>query len=320
MTKEQLLSKFKEKKYLITMGCGSISKMFGVSVELARECKKITRDNIEKFGTTYHPKEVAFKNEIHNNLKVLFLDIETAPMVSYTWGRWQQNIGLEQTVSEWYILSWSAKWGGDDLVLSGVLTTKEAISEDDSRIMIDLWNVLNQADVVISHNGLRFDHKKINTRFILNGLPPTRPFRIIDTLKIVKENFAFSSNKLDNLLIQFGLDRKLKTEFKLWKDCMNGDSESLKKMSEYNDMDVITLEQAFIKLKPWVKNFPHYALYNNIEDNHICPTCGSKSLLEDGSYTTVANKYKLYRCGSCGSISRNRKAEKIKLTTTNNIR
>lgn len=205
-------------------------------------------------------------------------------------------------------------------MINGVLTPEEAIAEDDSRIMLDLWNVLNQADCVVTHNGIRFDHKKINTRFLLNGLPPTRPFRIIDTLKSIKENFAFSSNKLDNLLIQFNFERKLGTNFKLWKDCMNGVQSALTEMSTYNDWDVIQLEKVFIKLKPWIKNFPNYVLYNDVTDIDICPTCGSKHIIKDGSYTTVANKYQLYRCSDCGCISRSRKADKVKISITNNIR
>ena len=320
MTKEDVIAFFKEKPYSLEMGVGKLSNWLKTDVDIIREARAIVRKNLKEFRTTHHPKEVASNRPIANSLKVLFLDVETAPLIGYVWSRWQQNVGLDQTVSEWFILSWSAKFGGENKMINGVLTPEEAIAEDDSRIMLDLWNVLNTADVVVTHNGIRFDHKKINTRFLLNGLPPTRPFRVIDTLKAVKENFAFSSNKLDNLLIQFDFERKLGTNFKLWKDCMNGSREALAEMSTYNDWDVIQLEKVFLKLKPWIKNFPNYVLYNNVEDIDICPTCGSKHLIEDGSYTTVNNRYQLYRCGGCGSISRRRKADKVKISITNNIR
>ena len=312
MTKKEVIEVFRVKPYMLIMGANKLSKQLKTDANIIREARNSIRKESNKIVAAYSAPA--------NSLKVLFLDVETAPMIGYWWSRWNQNLGLDQTVSEWFILSWSAKFGGDDKMYKGVLTSEEAKSEDDSRIMIDLWNLLNQVDCVVTHNGIKFDHKKINTRFILNGLPPTRPFRIIDTLKVVKENFAFSSNKLDNLLIQFGLDRKLDTNFKLWKDCMAGDEIALARMSEYNDWDVISLEKAFIRLKPWVKNFPNYVLYNDIEDIDVCPTCGSKHLFEDGTYTTVANRYQLYRCNECGSISRRRKADKIKITITNNIR
>lgn len=320
MTKEEVISIFKQKPHMLLMGANKIASQLKTDAETVRLARAIVRKNMKEFGTTYNPKEVAFNKPNHNSLKVLFLDVETAPLVGYMWSRWNQNIGLDQTVSEWYILTWSAKWGGSSEMHSCKLTPEEAKAEDDSRIMVDLWNILNQADVVVTHNGIKFDHKKINTRFILNGLPPTRPFRIIDTLKVVKENFAFSSNKLDNLLIQFGLDRKLDTSFNLWKGCMNGDAKSLDRMSEYNDFDVIQLENAFLKLKPWIKNFPNYVLYNNVQDAEVCPTCGGKHLIQDGSYTTATNKYQLYRCMDCSSLSRRRKAEKVVVKITNNLR
>lgn len=320
MTREEVISFFKERPYSLEMGAGKLANWLKTDIDTIRIARSIVRKNMKEFGTTYHQKEVAFKKETHNSLKVLFLDIETSPVLAYSFRVWKTNLRPEQMVADWYCLSWSAKWGGEDKIINGVLTPEEALNEDDSRIMIDLWNVLNQADCVISHNGLSFDHKRINTRFILNGLPPTRPFRIIDTLKVVKENFAFTSNKLDSLLEKFGLAKKLDTDFQLWKDCVHGNQEALIRMSQYNDWDVISLERAFMRLKPWIKNFPNYVLYNDVDDKDVCPTCGSKHLIEDGTYTTVANRYQLYRCGGCGSISRRRKADKVTISITNNIR
>ena len=42
--------------------------------------------------------------------RILLIDIETAPLLSYTWGTWDQNIGLNQIEQDTYILSWAAKW------------------------------------------------------------------------------------------------------------------------------------------------------------------------------------------------------------------
>ena len=105
MTKEEVIAFFKEKPYALLMGANKLSRQLKTDVNVIREARAIVRKNMKEFGTTYHPKEVAFNLPIANSLKVLFLDIETAPMVSYTWGRWQQNVGLDQTVSEWFILS-----------------------------------------------------------------------------------------------------------------------------------------------------------------------------------------------------------------------
>lgn len=317
MTKEEVIAVFKEKSYLLLMGANKISFQLKTDVNIIREARAIVRKNIKEFGTTYHPKEVAFKSD---KQKILFLDIETAPLRAFVWSRWKQNVGLSQTISEWFMISWSCKWLNDDYVYSDVLSPKEAIGEDDKRICNSLWYILNEADTVVTHNGISFDHKKINTRFLLNNLMPTKPFRIIDTLRVIKENFAFSSNKLDNLLIQFNLPRKLHTNFELWSDCLAGSLEALTEMETYNKNDVVTLEKAFDRLKPWIKNFPNYVLYNELSDAMVCPTCGDIHLSDIGYYTTGVSKYKMYRCDNCKSISKLRKSEKTKVLLTNNIR
>lgn len=317
MTKEEVIAFFKEKPYSIEMGVGKLSNWLKTDVDIIREARAIVRRNLKEFGTTYHPKEVAFKND---KQKILFLDIETAPLRAFVWSRWKQNVGLSQTISEWFMISWSAKWVNDDYVYSDVLSPREAIEEDDKRICNSLWYILNEADTVVTHNGISFDHKRINTRFLLNDLMPTKPFRIIDTLRVIKDNFAFSSNKLDNLLIQFNLPRKLHTNFELWSDCLAGSLEALTEMETYNKNDVVTLEKAFDKLKPWIKNFPNYVLYNELSDAMACPTCGNTHLSDIGYYTTGVSKYKMYRCDNCKSISKLRKSEKTKVLLTNNIR
>ena len=69
-------------------------------------------------------------------LKVLVFDIETAPARAFVWGFWKQNVAPSQVISDWYMISWSAKWLNDYEVMSDVLTSDEAITEDDYRISI----------------------------------------------------------------------------------------------------------------------------------------------------------------------------------------
>jgi len=39
--------------------------------------------------------------------KILLFDIETAPILAYTWDIWDQNIALNQIKQDWFVLSWS---------------------------------------------------------------------------------------------------------------------------------------------------------------------------------------------------------------------
>lgn len=202
------------------------------------------------------------------------------------------------------MISWAAKWLGSKEVMSECLTPEEILNEDDDRIIKHLWQLMDQADIVVAHNGKRFDVPKMNSRFILAGLPPTSPFIQIDTKEVAAKQFGFSSNKLDALAGYFNIKHKDETTFELWANCLKGDKKALEYMEKYNKNDVVILEQVYLKLRPWIKNHPNIGLYIE-EDKMVCPSCGSDKLEEDGSfhYTSV-NKYKVMRCAGCGAISR----------------
>lgn len=243
-----------------------------------------------------------------NKCKILVLDIETSPLKAYVWKRWKENIALDQTISEWFMICWSAKWLDDDVVFGECLTPEEIKNEDDSRITSILWSLLDECNVVIAHNGKRFDIPKINSRFVLNGLPPTSPYKIVDTLEIAKKQFGFSSNKLDALATYFGIENKDKTDFNLWKRCLDGEQEALDYMLKYNKKDVAILNDVYLKLRPWDKKHPNLATILD-SSNPICPICGSthiRIIKGDKYYHTQLSKYNTYRCEDCGAVLRDR--------------
>jgi hypothetical protein len=237
----------------------------------------------------------------------LFLDIETAPLRSYTWRLWKQDIPTAAIISDWFCISWSGKWANSDSVYSQVLTREEVLMEDDNRIISTLWMLLGQADVVCTHNGERFDIPRIRSRFLVNGLPPTRPYLQIDTLKVVKKEFGFSSNKLDYIAQVLGIPGKIPTGLDLWIRCMNGDEVALKQLEEYNRNDVIVLENVYLKLRPFIKTHANFNLWSD-SNEPVCPHCGSKNIIaETGGYYTQTAQYNLHKCLDCGAISRERK-------------
>lgn len=239
--------------------------------------------------------------------KILLFDIETAPLNVYVWSLWKQNVGTNQIISDWFCLSWSAKWLFEEKVHSGVLKPSEVKKQDDTRIIKKMWSLLNQADIVIAHNGDKFDHKRLRTRFLKHRLNPPSPFLTIDTLKHARNQFAISSNRLDYIGEFLGVGRKIDTGgFELWDNCMKGCKESLRKMQEYCDMDVILLERVYLEMRPYIKPHPNVGLY--VEENiNACPSCGSDHLLLKGTYATTVNLYDSYQCGNCGSWSRSRR-------------
>lgn len=249
-----------------------------------------------------------FKEEINTSAKVLVLDIETAPLLSYTWGIWNQNVATNQIQSDWFMLTWAAKWLFEDKVYSGKLTVKEAKAQDDSRITKGIWELINQADLVIAHNAEKFDIPKLNSRFIINGLHPPLPYQIIDTLKHIRRQFGFTSNKLEYVQKLLNLHRKTDTGgMGLWIRCMQGDEAALNEMETYNINDVRILEETYLHIRAWIKPHPNMGLFILDQEQARCPSCGSEKLLSQGKdYHTSVNSYEVYRCDNCGSTGRKR--------------
>ena len=161
--------------------------------------------------------------------KILLFDEETAPSLGHYFDLWKEGNILD-TVADWYMLCFAYKFLGDKKVSSYALPDFPGYkpgSEDDRALIKKLWELLNEADVVIAHNGDKFDIRKANARFAYYNLPPPSPYKTIDTLKIARRYFAFTSNKLDSLGDHLGYGRKLvHTGFHLWKGCMSGDPKS----------------------------------------------------------------------------------------------
>jgi hypothetical protein len=240
--------------------------------------------------------------------KILLFDIETTPMEVYVWGLFgNKYINHGNIIEDWNILSWSAKWLCDSEVMSEIQSPEDAINRDDSKVVGGIWDLINQADIVIAHNGDKFDLKKLNTRFHMNGYLPPSPYQSIDTLKVAKRSFAFSSNRLDYLGKIMTNKGKIDTNFKLWTDCLKGDKKALKEMLQYNEEDVRLLEEVYVELRPWIKSHPNVGIY---VDGEACPSCGSDDIVPNGGYyTTMVNQYESFRCNGCGSLSRKLQSE-----------
>lgn len=252
---------------------------------------------------------VAKQAQIEKTLPwILILDIETAPVLGYVWSLWKTNIYPEQVKDGWFCLTWSAKWLGKQEILSDKLTSEEAIRQDDKRLIEGIWHLVNKADIVIAHNGDRFDIPALNTRFLINGIRPPLPYRTIDTKKIAKNTFRFSSNSMDYLNRELGLQRKIDTDgMKLWIACLRGDEKALATMESYNRGDIIALEQLYLKLRSWMKSHPNLGVYLGDEET-VCPVCGSPDVLFDGQYMTDVSEFDTYQCNVCGGIGRLRKS------------
>lgn len=235
-------------------------------------------------------------------MKILLLDIETAPNLVHVWGLWQQNVGLPQIIDSGYVLCWSAKWLGEESIAFS------SIFHDGPKQMLKgIHSLLEEADAVVHYNGTKFDIPTLNKEFLLYNLSPPAPYKQIDLLKTARSQFRFPSNKLDYVAQALGLGKKTKhIGHELWIQCMANNNEAWKMMEEYNKNDVILLEKVYYKLLPWIKGHVNYSLYSN--DSFVCPHCGGSDYQKRGFAYTITCKYQRFQCNSCATWFRDTKS------------
>ena len=209
----------------------------------------------------------------------------------------------EEIVRDWNIFSVAWKFIGHDKVNCVSVSSKNPTN--DLEVVKMFHSVLMEADILIGHNSDAFDLKKFNARAIYHGLSPVPPKQQIDTLKEARKHFKFTSNKLSYLAHFLGIDAK--DDSPDWNKIIEGDSEELSTMREYNKKDVIVTEQLYFKLQPWMKTHPNVSIYSPIKDiegNKLisCPKCNSMDYSLTGFHYLKSGKKQRYKCCGCGGF------------------
>lgn len=239
-----------------------------------------------------------------NNPRILLYDIETSYTIGAVWGLYDQNVAV--TLKEPYIISFSWKWLGDKTVKVLSLPDFKEFKKnrtDDKALVQELWNLFDEADVIIAHNGNSFDQKWTYARFIVNGMLPPSPAKYIDTKLVAKSKFKFNSNSLNNLGQYLGLGKKIDTGgIDLWVGCIErNERKSWNLMCKYNKQDVVLLEKVYLKMLPFMTNHPNWNLH--LGTTHNCPTCGEGKLQKRGFLHTRTTVCQRYQCQGCGGWS-----------------
>jgi hypothetical protein len=245
--------------------------------------------------------------------RIAVLDIETSPILAYVWGLWKQNVGLNQIHTDWSILSFSYKWLGEKRVIHHNTGGRGASRvRDDKALMKLLWAVLDEADIIVAQNGVAFDVKKINARFIELEMGPPAPFKVIDTMLEARRIAKFTSNRLawlSSVLTDTPKSEHKKFPgFELWTECLADNPEAWKEMRKYNDIDIRATEAVYYQLRPYIIGHPNVAAYDDNEERR-CPKCGSTTLQARGTALTQTGQYKRFQCKSCGGWGRSRYTE-----------
>ena len=151
--------------------------------------------------------------------RILIYDIETAPNVAYTWGKWQVN--ALDFVSQKYILCFAYRWYGEDEIhvvgQTDFPREYKRDKKDDRRVVQELHKLFEEADVLVAHNGRSFDQKEVQARFLHHGLPRTTHYADVDTKLVCRRQFRMNSNSLNDIAHFLGIGEKLPhIGFEMW--------------------------------------------------------------------------------------------------------
>ena len=218
----------------------------------------------------------AIINKIQNNQgKVLIYDIETSYNIGKFWrAGYNLNINSGDIIHERAIICISYKWLGEEQVYN--LTWDK--NQCDKFLLEQFIPILDEADMIVAHNGDRYDLKFIKTRALKHNLKMLINYKQFDTLKVAKAKFMFNSNKLDYISKFLGAEGKISTEMKLWDDIiLRKCPKALIQMLDYCDEDVRQLEVVYNALISWENPKFHAGVLNG-KTKQTSPITGSVNI------------------------------------------
>lgn len=243
--------------------------------------------------------------------RVLLYDIETSYTVGAVWGLYEQNVA--KVLKEPYMISFAWKWLGEKKTHVIALPSFDGYRKNpcsDYHLVKKLWELFNEADVIVAHNGNSFDQKWAYARFIVNGFTPPAQAKYVDTKLVAKSKFRFNSNSLNNLGQYLRVGKKVDTGgIDLWINCIEKqDTKAWGLMCKYNKQDVVLLEKVYMKMLPYMTNHPNTNLY--LGTTHNCPNCGADKLQKRGLAFTRTGTCQRYQCTACAAWSQGNKVAK----------
>lgn len=221
--------------------------------------------------------------------KVLFFDIEATNLSA--------NFG--------FMLCFGYKWAGQkNPTIISIRDFPDAFKKDcttDKHVVEAAKGVMDQADMVVSWYGQRYDVPFIQTRLLAHNLKPLLPVPHVDGWRIAKYQLKFNSNRLDTVQRSIPNSHHSKTpiENRHWVRAAAGHIPSIKYVEKHCRADIQVLEEVYNQLRPFAKNLPSMALLQG-GGKHDCPACGSsktRSLGRVARHKSVVQRRQCLHCG-----------------------
>jgi len=238
--------------------------------------------------------------------KILVIDIERLPgMVPIFDQRTSGFIPVYKWTRLPSLLCFAAKWHGQR-------TTEFHAAWDDHAAMVQRsWELYDEADIVVTYNGVRFDNKHLKSEWLLAGMPPPKPWKDLDLFAVNRSTFGFESKSLQHLCSRLGLDTKSgHYDAGMAEMCIEGDAKAQRTMKRYNIGDVKITEQAYMRLRGWMPGHP--IMGGPVADGELaCTQCGSEDVERNGWHLATVQQYASYRCKACGANLRSSHMKRV---------
>lgn len=253
--------------------------------------------------------------------KTLTLDIETSPHLCYTFQTWGTNIMPIQVIEPTRMISVSAKWEHErkvqffseyHFIPDSIEDPHESRKRMHREMVLAIHALMDEADVVVTYNGDKFDLLHLGREFDLAGLKDPSPFVSVDLYKVIKGRELWMSHKLAYISERKGLSGKMDNSgWKLWLGVLSSDPvvrhKAWLEMRKYNKQDVVVTEEVFHEELPNIKNLPHMSLFEEgdaVPQELRCKNCGSPNVQRRGYSRTPTRKYHRIHCQDCGRWGR----------------
>lgn len=183
---------------------------------------------------------------------------------------------------------------------TGELEKLDPFSETaDKKLITRFHKILGSADVAVGHYSDRFDWKYLQSKFVKYGLPDLLHLERRDTCMIARRHLKLGGNRLDNVARFFGVTPKQPIDHKHWMGVWCGRKDSLRKIATYNDGDVETLCEIYLKLENLFDVRQHMGVLNGYT-RISCPRCGSaRTKVKQSRTTPTGMRRKQLKCKDC---------------------
>lgn len=226
-------------------------------------------------------------------MKILYLDLETSPNIGTFWRPGNKvSLSVNNILEERQIILASYAWNDEKPKTvtwkKCLKTANKYLQYSDKDVVVKLVKLCNEADVIVAHNGQRFDLPWLRARAMFYGIALDHNLQVFDTLKKTRGLLGLNSYKLDYLGKFFVADKKVETGgYGLWLSCMAGDRKAMKLMAQYCEQDVVLLRKYYQELIHYVPALNHAGVHKG-HAKWTCKTCGTHDVRVRKEYVTAS--------------------------------